>query len=117
MAPGDYLAGSGSSTIAAGQLTRNFTVTVNADILSEGDENFFTTLSAITGGQPGRTNATMTIKDNRCTILGTAGSDDLWGTTGDDVICGLAGNDTIHPGPGNDEVYGGSGSPGSARRG
>ena len=40
VAPGDYLAGSGSSTIAAGQLTRNFTVTVNADILSEGDETF-----------------------------------------------------------------------------
>jgi Ca2+-binding RTX toxin-like protein len=111
VAPGDYLAGSGSSTIAVGQLTRRFTVTINPDTLSEGDETFFTILSAITGGQPGRTNATMTIKDNRCTILGTAGNDDLWGTTGNDVICGLAGNDTIHPGPGNDEVYGGSAVP------
>ncbi len=110
-APGDYLAGSGSSQVALGQTSKKLTVTVNSDTVAELDETFFTTLTNIVGGQPGNTNATMTIKGNRCTIVGTSGNDVLWGTPNDDVICGLGGNDTIYPGPGNDEVYGGDGTP------
>ena len=45
----------------------------------------------------------------RCTIVGTAGDDDLDGTRGPDVICGLGGDDHVHGGAGNDVVYGDGG--------
>jgi hypothetical protein len=46
----------------------------------------------------------------RCTIVGTAGDDDLDGTRGPDVICGLGGNDHIHGGGGSDLIYGDAGA-------
>ena len=44
-----------------------------------------------------------------CTIVGTAGDDQLRGTSGDDVICGLGGNDHIVGLGGNDVIVGGAG--------
>ena len=45
-----------------------------------------------------------------CTILGTAGNDQLQGTPGDDVLCGLGGNDVLSGAAGNDTLYGGPGN-------
>ncbi len=54
-----------------------------------------------------------------CTIIGTAGKDNLKGTSKSDVICGLGGkdkidgkggNDYIDGGAGNDEIAGGNGN-------
>ena len=45
-----------------------------------------------------------------CTIVGTAGDDELEGTAGDDVICGRGGDDLILPSAGNDTVIGGRGA-------
>jgi hypothetical protein len=54
--------------------------------------------------------ATTTSTDVKCTIIGTAKSDDLTGTAKKDVICGLGGNDTINGLGGNDIIDGGSGN-------
>ncbi len=45
----------------------------------------------------------------RCTIVGTAGADQISGTPGNDVICALGGNDRVAAGAGRDVVSGGSG--------
>src|SRR6185295_9043561 len=44
-APSDYLANSGTLTIATGQTTGTITVVVNGDTLNEADETFFVNLS------------------------------------------------------------------------
>ena len=44
-----------------------------------------------------------------CTIIGTAGNDELTGTPGHDVICGLGGRDRIDGLGGNDVIIGGAG--------
>lgn len=44
-----------------------------------------------------------------CTIIGTAGDDNLSGTPGADTICGLEGNDRLLGGGGNDTLVGGDG--------
>jgi RTX calcium-binding nonapeptide repeat (4 copies) len=46
----------------------------------------------------------------RCTIVGTPGSDRIKGSPGNDVICGLGGNDRINGGRGRDIVDGGNGN-------
>lgn len=55
----------------------------------------------------------------QCTIVGTAGDEELFGTPGDDVICGrgggdiidgLAGNDVLLGEGGSDSLYGGIGA-------
>jgi hypothetical protein len=45
-----------------------------------------------------------------CTLMGSAGDDDLDGTPGRDVVCGLGGNDHLHGGGGNDVLYGDGGN-------
>jgi uncharacterized repeat protein (TIGR01451 family) len=45
-----------------------------------------------------------------CTIVGTAGSDQLTGGTRSNTICGLGGDDFLSGKGGDDEVYGGSGN-------
>ena len=45
-----------------------------------------------------------------CTIVGTAGVDNLPGTPGDDVICGLGGNDIMSGEGGKDLLRGGAGN-------
>jgi hypothetical protein len=54
--------------------------------------------------------ATFTSTGVRCTIVGTAGADELNGTYKRDVICGRGGNDTISGRRGRDLVDGGAGS-------
>ena len=44
-APGDYQAGSGTVTFAAGQTSRQVTVLVNGDLLDEANETFFVNLA------------------------------------------------------------------------
>jgi PKD repeat protein len=44
-----------------------------------------------------------------CTVVGTAGDDNLVGTNATNVICGLGGNDTIRGRGGNDVLLGGPG--------
>jgi Tol biopolymer transport system component len=44
-----------------------------------------------------------------CTIVGTAGNDQLRGTAGDDVICALGGDDVVSGAGGNDRILGGAG--------
>jgi hypothetical protein len=41
-----------------------------------------------------------------CTLVGTAGADDMTGTAGNDVICGLGGADHIDGAAGDDKIYG-----------
>jgi glucose/arabinose dehydrogenase len=45
-----------------------------------------------------------------CTVLGTAGDDQLNGTPGDDVICGIGGNDQLFGLGGDDLLSGGAGN-------
>jgi Ca2+-binding RTX toxin-like protein len=45
-----------------------------------------------------------------CTVLGTAGDDQLNGTPGDDVICGMGGNDQLFGLDGSDVLSGGAGN-------
>ncbi|MFM7736322.1 MAG: calcium-binding protein [Alphaproteobacteria bacterium] len=48
--------------------------------------------------------------EERCTIVGTEGPDQLVGTSGNDVICGLGGNDTLVGGGCDDVLVGGDGN-------
>lgn len=70
--------------------------------------------SAVDGATPGEIDvksgtAVKGLGLPRCTILGTAGDDELKGTASDDVICGLGGNDTLEGLGGNDVLVGGPG--------
>ncbi|MEM9714427.1 MAG: hypothetical protein AAGA17_19550, partial [Actinomycetota bacterium] len=56
------------------------------------------------------TTVTVFVGDAECTVVGTAGDDDLTGTAGNDVICGLGGNDTIEGLGGTDLLRGGPGN-------
>jgi Ca2+-binding RTX toxin-like protein len=49
-----------------------------------------------------------------CTIVGTAGDDDLEGTQHDDVICALAGEDQVSGGDGDDTLILGPGDDGAS---
>jgi uncharacterized repeat protein (TIGR01451 family) len=65
VAPGDYLAASGTLTFTVGQTSRTFTVTVVNDTLDEGDETVTLTLSNPGHAGLGATNpATLTIVDD-----------------------------------------------------
>jgi hypothetical protein len=44
-----------------------------------------------------------------CTVVGTAGNDNLNGTSGHDVICASGGKDTIRAGGGHDLIFAGDG--------
>jgi hypothetical protein len=46
----------------------------------------------------------------RCTVLGTAGDDQLVGTSDRDLICGLGGDDVIHGLDGDDSIFGHGGN-------
>jgi RTX calcium-binding nonapeptide repeat (4 copies) len=50
------------------------------------------------------------VPSERCTIVGTRGSDRIKGSPGNDVICGLGGNDRIDGGRGRDMIDGGNGN-------
>jgi Ca2+-binding RTX toxin-like protein len=110
VAPGDYQSSGGASTILANLSSVKIPVTVNSDLVPEGNETFNVSLTGVTGGRPGTTDGVMTILSSPCSISGTAGADVLTGTAADDIICGLAGNDTITPSGGNDTYYGGLGN-------
>lgn len=49
------------------------------------------------------------VLDEKCTILGTAGSDWIVGTSGPDVVCAGAGDDVVWGLGGNDVLYGEAG--------
>src|SRR6266542_316231 len=61
VAPGDYTATSGTLTFNPGETSKTVTVTVNADLVTEGTENFFVNLSSAT-------NATISSGTGLCTI-------------------------------------------------
>ncbi|WP_405726821.1 calcium-binding protein [Streptomyces sp. NBC_01537] len=90
------------------------TITLVTDTRAAGTLSDTATVSA-TQSDPTPANntatANTTVTNPRgCTVIGTAGADNLVGTSGNDVICGLAGNDTISSAGGNDAVYGDSGN-------
>jgi hypothetical protein len=49
------------------------------------------------------------LRSARCTVVGTAGDDELEGTAQNDVICGMGGNDLIRGREGDDVISGGDG--------
>ena len=61
VADGDYIAASGTLTIAAGRTTRTFAVTINGDTKVEPDETFFVNLSNPRGGVLGDAQGVATI--------------------------------------------------------
>ncbi|MCP5432435.1 MAG: FG-GAP repeat protein [Alphaproteobacteria bacterium] len=110
----DYVATSGQIAFAVGEQSKTITVTVNADILAEGNETFTLHLfnpsgAGFGGATPGEAFLTGTILDAGGPITGGANPDSLPGTTDDDVIYGLGGADTIDGGAGNDTIAGGAG--------
>jgi hypothetical protein len=64
VAPGDYTAKSGSLSFSPGVVTRNLTVTVKGDNLSEDDETFFVNLSNPTNATIADAQGVGTIVDN-----------------------------------------------------
>jgi hypothetical protein len=63
-APGDYEAGSGTVTFAAGQTTRTVTVHVNGDLLNENNETYSLNLSGPTNATIGDGQGIGTIVDD-----------------------------------------------------
>ncbi len=63
-------------------------------------------LSSEAGSGPGGSLVAL----ERCTIVGTPGSDRIQGTSGIDVICGLGGNDVVAGRGGRDLIDGGDGN-------
>jgi len=115
----DYVAGSGTLTFAAGQITRTVIVVINGDTAAEPNETFVVNLSSPVGATmaDGQGQGTIVNDDalasicagRTVTILGTAGNDTLVGTPGPDVIDGLGGDDVIDGLGGNDVICGGAG--------
>lgn len=83
------------SALAAGDLRGSFTVRGQRPDPATGN-NAAGTLTSVPRAE--------------CTVLGTAGNDQLQGTAGDDVLCGLGGNDVLSGSGGNDTLYGGAGN-------
>ncbi len=132
--PADYQRTSGKLTFEPGDTDEIVTVLVYGDEIDEPDENYFVNLdksgnATISDEQgigtitdddappPGDGNPPANPKPNptppnpnRCTIVGTAGNDNLRGTPGRDVICGLGGNDILRGMGGNDRLVGGAGN-------
>ncbi len=114
-APSDYTAtppGGQLVTFAAGQTSQQVPVQIVGDHLEEPDESFTVTLTNPTGRAvivDGSAIGTIT-NDDTCTIVGTAGNDNLVGTAGNDEICGLGGNDSLLGGNGHDTLRGGDGN-------
>src|SRR6185369_10808293 len=63
-APSDYLANSGTLTIATGQTTGTITVVVNGDTLNEADETFFVNLSNAANASIGDAQGVVTIAND-----------------------------------------------------
>lgn len=88
------------------------TVTVVASPTVTGEAS---TTASVTGtpadGDPGdnSTPVSTTVVGTSCSIIGTAGPDDLTGSPIDDVMCGLGGNDRLDGGAGDDVLVGGRG--------
>ena len=101
--------------IAAGATAR---VTITVIAAQTGTyANTATVAAATPDPTPGDNSATASVQvepltagNARCTIVGTAGDDQLQGTAGNDIFCGRGGNDTINGGVGNDVIYGGAGN-------
>ena len=110
----------GTVTIAAGQTTGAFSVSVRGDTAFEQNENFRVTITANTPTaalyqiDPAAATATSIILNDDLApvapINGTNAADTLVGTALNDVINGLAGNDTITGLDGDDTLSGGIGN-------
>jgi chitinase len=64
IAPGDYIATSGSVSFAPGETSKTVDVAVNGDLLNEFNEMFTLDLSSIVNVNPGSVSGTGTIDDN-----------------------------------------------------
>lgn len=106
-----YEATTGTLTFAPGETSKVIPVTALAQI-EQTDRDFSVVLSNPSENlalADDRGQVTIVVDHPSCTIVGTAGRDDLEGSEEDDVICGLAGNDELDGGSGNDMLYGGEG--------
>ena len=102
----DYTPGSGTITIAAGATTGNATFTVSGDGSVEGNETVVLTMGTPTNATLGSNiSYTHTIMDDdKFTLAGTIGGDNLKGTVADEVIIGSRGNDTVDGAAGSDTL-------------
>ncbi len=107
----DYVGGSGTGLIPAGDTETTVSVTVLGDRRDEPDETFEVEILNVSGAVPFDALGLGVILDggDRCTILGTPGNDTLEGTPGTDVICAEGGDDLIIATPGADEYLGDAG--------
>ncbi len=70
IAGSDYVASSlTGQTIPAGQLSKNFSVTINGDTVIEPDETFFVSISNVNGAHVARGQAVGTIQNDDCVCL------------------------------------------------
>ncbi len=111
----DFLDTAATITFAPGQITQTITVPIIGDLLIEGTEVFFVSLSNPMGGVLGDALGVATILDNDAdrsadTLSGGDGSDTLIGGAGSEIINAGGGDDLILAGDGNDSVTGGSGA-------
>ncbi|MBI1423089.1 MAG: retention module-containing protein [Gammaproteobacteria bacterium] len=114
----DYGSTSGTLIIPAGQTTGTIEVTIFADHLVEGDEQFYVQLSNPVNALLGEGTGIGTILDSGhgegdsgegLFLVGTPGDDVLITRGGADTLDGLEGNDTLIAGGGPDVIHGGPG--------
>ena len=93
-------------SFAAGETSKQVSITINGDTSAEADETFFLNLSKATNGAViGDSQGRGTIQnDDRKAIIGTNGPDILDGTAGDDLIIPLGELDVVFAGAGNDVI-------------
>lgn len=117
----DFVATSGTLTLAPGEREKSVVVSVIGDTADESDEAFALSLTnpAFATVADGQGSATIHDDDGPgpggssipgCDIAGTEGNDTITGTAKGERICGLGGNDVIKGLGGNDVLIGGKGN-------
>ncbi|AFZ33633.1 Na-Ca exchanger/integrin-beta4 [Stanieria cyanosphaera PCC 7437] len=125
LAEEDYLAKSGTVTIAAGNTSATIEVEVMADTVDESTEVFTLNLANISGAtffnhqieysviaqiENKPPNLTLIGDSAKNTLVGGNGNDKLNGQSNDDYLFGEAGNDTLIGGSENDALIGATGN-------
>jgi Ca2+-binding RTX toxin-like protein len=120
VAGADYIATSGTLTIAAGETSGTILVPVIGDLLGDLGESFRLVLSspfgAMFAGGTTTISATASIINDELVgtgqndvLTGTSAAEGIYGQSGNDTLYGLEGNDMLGGGEGNDLILGGPG--------